>query len=155
MSTKAFPGETPLSDLIAVQAASGQPRDWARFVEAFRTSQLGVMVSGASEYPSGTFVVTEDQPMSVGLTTHAGGRPMVLAFADPAAFERRFGRQFNALMTGDDLLATALANPACAGVLVNSALAEISVVIDRATAESLARAGGGAGAKGKPWWRFW
>ena len=78
---------------------------------------------------------------------------MVLAFADPEAFARRFGRPFNGGMTGAALLAAVLANPECAGVLVNSALAEVSVAIDRPTAEALVRAGRPPAPK--PWWRFW
>lgn len=64
---------------------------------------------------------------------------MALAFADPAAFAARLGRPFNAELTGEALLATVLLNPECAGVLVNSALAEVSVVIDRGTAARLVR----------------
>jgi hypothetical protein len=64
---------------------------------------------------------------------------MVLAFADPEAFAARFGRRFNAVIAGEAVLATVMLNPNCAGVLVNSALSETSVVIDRATVESLVR----------------
>ena len=91
---------------------------------------------------SDKFVTTADRSVSVDMTLHAEGRPMALAFADPEAFAVRFGRQFNAKVVGDALLATVLFNPECAGVLVNSALAEVSVVIDRTTAESLTRTGG-------------
>ncbi len=79
---------------------------------------------------------------------------MVLAFADPKAFAVRFGRSFNAALVGEALLATALLNPECAGVLVNSALAEVSVVIDRATADAMVRPSRGQ-TDAKPWWRFW
>lgn len=51
---------------------------------------------------------------------------MALAFAGPAASAARFGRRFNAAWVGEALLATVLLNPEGAGVLVNSALAEVS-----------------------------
>jgi hypothetical protein len=47
-----------------------------------------------------------------------------------------------------------LLNLECAGVLVNSALAEGPVVIDRATADAVVQSGGGQPAA-KRWWRFW
>ena len=81
---------------------------------------------------------------------------MALAFADPAVFVRRFGRRFNAEMAGEALLATIVLNPECEGILVNSALAEISVVIDRMAAESLAHpTSGELQPKRKSWWQFW
>jgi hypothetical protein len=114
--------------------AVGVPADAAdRFVSTLpggQRRQIPLMPAG--------FVTTAEQPLSVGSTLHVGGRPMVLAFADPEAFAARFGQPFNASLAGEVLLATVLLNPDCAGVLINSALAEVSVVIDRATAESLA-----------------
>jgi len=133
-------------------AADKSPERFALFVEQFRRSELGVVAVGAP-VTAGKHVTTADAPVSVGLTQHAGGEPMVLAFADPLAFTKRFGRKFNAGMNGDALLATALLNPKCAGVLVNSALTESSVVISRAIADQL------KGTKSPPadkrWWRFW
>jgi hypothetical protein len=104
---------------------------------------LGVVAVGVAAGVAGDLVSTNERPFSVGLTTHAGGRRMALAFADPIAFSRRFGRPFNAAISGEALLATVLLNPACEGVLVNSALAEVSVVIDRATAERAVQSRGG------------
>jgi hypothetical protein len=146
--------DTPLSDLIAVHMARGSPESWGRFLDGFRKSQVGVVVVGVPAGTAGEFVSTADRPVSVGLTRPAGGPPMALAFADPEAFAARFGRTFNGALAGEALLATVLLEPTCAGVLVNSALAEVSVVIDRVTAESLVRpTGERPGAK--PWWRFW
>lgn len=131
--------KTPLSDLIAAHSARGAPETWASFLDGFRTSQVGVLALGVPVGTVGDFVSTAEQPMSVGLTTHAGCRQMALAFADPEVFAARFGRPFNAAISGEALLATVLLNPECAGVLVNSALAQVSVVIDRAMTESLMR----------------
>jgi SseB protein N-terminal domain len=146
--------DTPLSDLIAAHIANDSPESWNQFLDGFRKSQVGVVASGVPAGAVGEFVSTVDQPLSVGITLHAGGRPMVLAFADPKAFSVRFGRSFNAALVGEALLATALLNPECAGVLVNSALAEVSVVIDRATAEAMVRPSCGQ-TDAKPWWGFW
>lgn len=57
-------------------------------------------------------------------------------------------------MTGEALLATVVQDPGCAGILVNSALAEVSLAIDRATAEILVR-GEPKPPPVKPWWRLW
>jgi hypothetical protein len=146
--------DTPLSDLIAAHIASGSPESWNHFLDGFRKSQVGVVASGVPAGTVGEFVSTADQPISVGITQHAGGKPMALAFADPNAFAVRFGQPFNAALVGEALLATALLNPECAGVLVNSALAEVSVVIDRATAGELVRLSREQ-TDAKPWWRFW
>jgi hypothetical protein len=148
------PSETPLSDLIADHFATGTHQSYARFLEQFRSSLVGIIAVGIPPGVRGDYVSTAEHPVSLGQTGHAGGRPMVLAFADPAAFERRFGRRFNAALFGEAVLAAVLLNPKCEGVLVNSALAEESVVIDRGTAEALARSGDPL-AKRKPWWRFW
>ncbi|MEK6303505.1 MAG: hypothetical protein AABO41_22590 [Acidobacteriota bacterium] len=172
--------ETPLSDLIADHIAADTPESFARFLGGFRSSVVGVIAVGVPAGAGGEYVSTAERPLSVGLTRHAGGRSMVLAFADPAAFARRFGRPFNAEIAGEALLATVLHNSACEdpaitsatrvrrllatvlhnsaceGVLVNSALAEVSVVIDRATCESLARSAAGSEQPARrPWWRFW
>lgn len=147
-------GDTPLSDLIAAHMASHSSKTWAEFLEGFRKSQVGVVAMGLPNGTTGEIVTTADLPMSVGLTKHAGGRLMALAFADPAAFAKRFGRTFNAALVGNALLATVVLNPECAGVLVNSALAEISIVIDRSTAESIVRKASQHQAA-KPWWGFW
>jgi len=154
VSDAATTGSAPLSDLIAAHVASGSSRTWIKFLEAFRTARVGVFAEGVPAGTTGDFVSTAERPITVGVTRHNDGKSRVLAFADPVAFAARFGQPFNAELVGEALLATALSNPECAGVLVNSALAERSVVIDRATAESLVRSGKQTPAP-KPWWRFW
>lgn len=145
--------DTPLSDLIAVHIASGSPENWARFLDEFRKTKVGVHAVGVPEGVS-EFTSTADQPVSVAFTAHAGGQPMVLAYADPMAFSARFGQRFNAGMVGESVLATVLLHPDCTGVLVNSALVEMSVVIDRPTVEWLLQPADDQPPT-KPWWRFW
>jgi hypothetical protein len=144
--------ETPLSDLVEAYAADNSPKLFSLFVDRFRRSELGVVALGAIGAP-GMHVSSAEAPVSVGLTTHGGGKPMVLAFADPAAFAKRFGAKFNAGINGDALLATALLNPDCAGVLVNSAITESAVVIPRAYADRLKRSE--LSQARRRWWRFW
>jgi hypothetical protein len=114
--------ETPLSDLMSDHTKLNTAETHARFVEAFRRSRLGVVAVGVPEGTTGDVVSTSQNPVAVGMTQHAAGRPMALAFADPAAFAQRFGQRFNAEMAGESLLATVLHNPGCEGVLVNSAI---------------------------------
>ena len=130
---------TPLSDMITAHSANGSSETWAQFLEGFRQAQLGVIAIGLPAGATGKHSSSAGQALSVGLTLHASGRPMALAFADPIAFAARFGQPFNATMFGNALLKTMLHNPECAGVLVNSAVAEVSVVIDRTTAETMVR----------------
>jgi hypothetical protein len=146
--------DTPLSDLIAAHNASRSSQSYAQFLDGFRKALVGVCATGMPAGTVGDFVSTADCPIKVDSTEHAGGRPMVLAFADPEAFAARFGQQINAQMVGESLLATVLLNPDCAGVLVNSALAEVSLAIERATVESLVRPASDRPAA-KPWWRIW
>jgi len=104
----------------------------------------------------GNVTSTPEHPISVGLSTDNAGHNVVLAFADPDAFVRAFGARFNATMSGEAVLQTAVHNPACYGVRVNSAKAEISILIDRQTAVSLLDAGKGAPPSSqRPWWKFW
>lgn len=153
---KGMKSETPLSDLIPVPPRTPTGNDYAAFLELFCRSQVGVMAVGAPEGTGGTVVSTDENPLALGLTDHVGGRRMVLAFADPIAFARVFGLRFNAEMRGLDVLRTALHNPDCQGVLVNSARAEASIVIERETAASLvAEREARVGSARRPWWKVW
>lgn len=142
---------TPLSDLIAVHAAARSSRTWARFLAAFRQAKLGVVAEGPQGV-AGEFTTTSERPVAVSLTEHGDGRPKVLAYADPREFAVRFGQPFNAEIGGEALLGTVLANPQCSGILVNSALDSMSVVIDRATVKTLVRSADHR--PRKRWWRF-
>jgi hypothetical protein len=86
------------------------------------------------------------------MTKHAKGRKMVLAFADPQAFAKKFGQKFNAGISGEAIFGTVALNPACDGILVNSAKDVVSIVINRKTALSAHRR---ASICTKPWWKFW
>jgi hypothetical protein len=131
--------ETSLSELIASLNADGTAQSFDRFLDAFCKSRLGVFSSGAPDDVRGDFVSSVEQPVSVA-STHDRH---LMAFADPAAFALRFGPRFNAVIGGEALLATVLLSADCPGIRVNSALAEISILIDRAAVARLAVLVGG------------
>lgn len=147
--------DTPLSDLIDL--AAGSDRQYWAFLVAFRRSGLGVKVIGAPPGTAGT-VKTTDQSLSLGNSETPDGHPVILAFADPAAFIQRFGMQFNAKISGRELMGTVLHNPDCHGILVNSAKREISILIGRDAIQRL-RSGAVPPAlepeRPKPWWKLW
>jgi hypothetical protein len=129
---------TPLSDLMCAYSADHTPERFAAFLAEFRRSTLGVRAVGAPDVP-GDHVASNQMPISVGLTRYANGKQMVLAFADPDAFAKRFGHKFNAGMKGDALLATCLHDKDCEGILVNNAITESCIAISRSVAERLKR----------------
>jgi hypothetical protein len=120
--------QTPLSDAMAVHAETGTGESYDRFVELFRTSVVGVAMDGLPvPDEQGNLVAGED--VSVRSTTHGDGRSRIAAYADPEVFLVNYGPQFNAGIAGEVLLSMAASDPDCAGVLVNSATREISLVI--------------------------
>jgi hypothetical protein len=129
--------ETPLSDLMTAFAADKTPESFARLVDLFRRSKVGVIAVGAPPGTVGDITVTDERPMSLGLTYHGDRKARILAFADPLAFVRRFGQPFNADMTGEAVMNAAMHNVECMGVLLNSAVVASSATIDRGYIASL------------------
>jgi len=65
---------------------------------------------------------------------------MILVCADPDVFRRRYPSQgFNAEMDAASLFRTALSDPACEGILVNSAASAHSFPIARCDIEEMLR----------------
>jgi hypothetical protein len=141
----------PLSTLIALRHAKSTDQTYADFLDAFLISKLGVHAVGAPPGTTGDFVSTSRHPIGLGQN-----RNFILAYADPAAFAARFGRRFNAEMWGETILDCVMHSSECEGVWVNSALAEISLIIDRPTIIPLMY-----NRKlthppvQRPWWQFW
>jgi hypothetical protein len=147
---------TPLSDAIAQVLAHDTPETYARFLDVFMQSSLGVIVTGLPPGASGAVQVKGD---GVGCAKGQtpDGRVMLLACADRAVFVTRFDRPFNAEIEAASLMNVVMTNPDCAGIMINSATSEHTIVVERAT---IARLMGPAGpaptpSKNKPWWRFW
>ena len=147
-----------LSPFISRLISSSDDATYKAFCASFLDAQVGVFATGIGADEVGVVVTSAARPLTVGLTSHADGRDRILAFADPAEFEIRYGRKFNALMLGRELGKTALLNPACAGILVNSAMSTHSIAIDR---ETLTRFAGSPVSTPMPtparraWWKFW
>jgi hypothetical protein len=120
--------DSPLSDAMAVHAETGTGESYDRFMELFRTSVVGVAMEGLP-VPDEQGNLVAAGGVSVEMSTHGDGRSRILAYADPEVFLVNFGPQFNAGLVGEVLLTMAASDPDCAGVLVNSATQEISLVI--------------------------
>ena len=143
--------ETPLSDLMASNLRWQSGRRHARAVDLLYRSRVGIVVTGSYNELNETAAAT-----SLAVTSHAGGRRMLLAFADPSAFVETFDEKFNGTIDGQKLFRVALEDPDCHGIQVNSALAEISMVVDREQIKStLSRQGSSPRISGVPWWKFW
>jgi len=145
--------ETPLSDLIDV-IETDPVGGYDPFVKEFRRSKIGVVAEGAPEGVVGTVQSTEENPLHIGGTKDPDGRRVLLAFADPPAFIKKFGQVFNAEMSGESLFHAVLATPDCAGIRVNSAKREVSMILSREDIQELT---GTPAAKTSraPWWKFW
>ena len=146
---------TPLSDLMDIHFKSETQDTFADFLQAFRTAVVGVIALGIPQGTMGDVTSMPEAPISVASSTDTNGHRVVLAFADPGAFVQTFGARFNATMPGEDVLKTVGHNPACYGVRVNSAKAEIAILIDRQTVVSFLNAGKTSPTStGRPWWKF-
>jgi hypothetical protein len=126
--------ETPLSDVMSEHAETRTPESYERFLRLLRASTVGIVATGALAHDEQGYFADGD--LGAGRTTHGDGRPRVLAYADPEAALRNFGPRFNAGVSGEVLLQMAATDPNCEGVLVNSALSEISLVVSKPTARA-------------------
>jgi len=127
--------QTPLSDVMAAHAESGTQDSYDRFVALFRESVVGVAIEGMPE-PDEQGNLVSDGDLSAHMTTHGDGLSRLVAYADPEAFLVNYGPQFNAGLLGEVLLGMAASDPDCAGVLVNSATQEISLVIAKPVSQN-------------------
>jgi hypothetical protein len=119
-------------------AETRTPESYERFLASFRGSTVGFVAVGTPASDSRDRFVA-DGGLGAGRTTHGDGRPRILAYADPEVALRNFGPRFNAGLSGEVLLQMAANDSDCDGILVNSATSEISLVIDKPTAQSLLR----------------
>ncbi len=124
-----------MSDLMAEHADKNSAESYAQFLTLFRDSVVGVVGIGTVTHDAQGRPAT-GPGFSVGRTTHGDGQPRILAFADPETAAQAPGSQCNAGVPGQVLLKMAADNPACDGILVNSATRPISLVISKKTAQS-------------------
>lgn len=132
---------TPVSDAIAALVEREDEAAFAHFVQVFLSEESGVIAMGVREGVKGQ-ISGRDAAISLGATGHPDGNERILAFADPFVFAARFGQPFNALMDGRQILEVALSKPEGHGVLVNSALEEVSIPIGREYIAELVRGTG-------------
>ncbi|MFN8498681.1 MAG: tetratricopeptide repeat protein [Anaerolineae bacterium] len=148
--------ETPLSDLMSDWIASQTQDSFARFLDAFQHARVGVVAYGIPQGTMGEVTSTAEHPVSLASTIDPDGHPRILAFADPPAFARNYGAKFNAEMSGTAVLEAILLNPCCCGLQVNSATAEMSILVDRDTVASLlGRKPSLRTSSRQPWWKVW
>jgi hypothetical protein len=134
--TVAAMSDTPLSDVMGEHAATRSPESYEQFLALFRAATVGIVASGTPVLDSsGRLVAGSD--FGAGSTTHGDGKARILTFADPEAALRNFGPRFTAGVPGAVVLQMAATDPDCHGILVNSATAELSLVISTSTAQSL------------------
>jgi hypothetical protein len=126
--------DTPLSDTMTAHVESRSPESFDRFLHRFRDSVIGVVAVGtAGQDAHGNPVA--DGNLSVGNTTHGDGKSRILCFADPDVAARVPGTPMNAGIAGHVLLRMAADDPRSAGILVNCATSQVSLVISRAAAQ--------------------
>ncbi|MET7808866.1 hypothetical protein [Micromonospora chersina] len=143
--------ETPLSDVMSEHAETKTTESYERFLRLFRASTVGIVATGVPAHDAHGYVA--DGNLGAGRTTHGDGLPRVLAYADPEAALRNFGPRFNAGLSGEVLLQMAATDPDCEGVLVNSAICEISLVVSKSTAQSLLTPTGTEAPGPRRWWK--
>lgn len=146
--------ETILSDLMLTYLREGDQESYRLFLDKFQQASVGVFAEGAPKGTIGEFTSSADHPISVRQTMDQQGRKVVLVYADPPIFARNYGAKFNAEMSGHSIFETVLINPDCFGIWVNCATAEVSVIIDRETVESMLDPDKASSAS-RPWWKFW
>ena len=126
--------DTPLSEIMAELDDAWTPEGYERFLTLFRDSVVGIIATGpASQDGEGRTIAGPN--LTARCTTRDDRRRRVLAYADPEASLRNFGPRFNAGISGRVVLQMAATDADCAGVLVNSAISEIFLIIDRSTAQ--------------------
>jgi hypothetical protein len=146
---------TPLSNVITRYVANPRERFFEEFVDAFMEASVGVVAIGLPPGPHTAYIVGKNEKIGLGNHVLPDGRKTVLAFADPVAFQQRYGGPMNAMMVGAVIMNVALANPTCQGICINSAASEHRVVIGRSTIESRLGLFPTNPATDRPWWKFW
>lgn len=134
---------TPLSDCISRYVDQGTSENYAKFIEVFLCSNLGVIVTGVPPGNVGQYVASKNE-LAVAMSNTPDGKKMVLACADRAVFVRRFSKLFNAEVGAPALLKIAWSNPECEGIMLNSAASEHRILIVRKEISELIAASTGS-----------
>lgn len=145
----------PLSKLLHEYIHTGEVILYEDFLNAFVEASVGVLVIHAQA----------GNAPGLGSSVDPKGRRVLLVFADPDAFQLKYGARFNAEVNGASVLQTLMADPDCHGIQINSAQAETSLIIERVDAEKLLQSSTAKDAQTslkvttaklqKRWWQIW
>lgn len=121
----------PLSNLISAFLHAKTDENWQAFMNELLRARVGVVAHGVPPGIRGQYQATGGE-LSLAEGVAPNGERFLLACADFPAFRKRYPSQpFNAEIDVVSLFRTVAANPACAGVLLNSAASEHSVPLYR------------------------
>lgn len=130
------PTKPLLSDLMSQSRLTRDAKIYRRFVEMFMCSNVGVRVSGG-EQVGNHLTSTGDNPLQFATTNTGDGRNRILVCADPPLYAVRYGRDFNLILEGDQILKTVSSISELDGVFVNSAISNTGTIISRQTIMSV------------------
>lgn len=142
---------TPISDAIESLANAWNSEKCEEFFRLVDSATIGIRAVDVPPELVGRTISHSPPGITLGSTSH-GGRSRVLAFADPKEYTEKFGGQCNGEMSGSELFRVVLHNPHCGGVLLNSALREVSFPLEREDIERFVQT---ENSKRKSWWRKW
>lgn len=106
---------------------------------------MGIIAFGIPKGTTGEFVSTAEHPVTIATGHLPTGEETIFGYADPPAFEKKYGRKHNAIVTGEVLISILRVNPNAIGIRLNSALTETSIFFRRQDVD----------VDQKPWWKFW
>ena len=150
--------QNSLSALIEALQAQPSRERFQHLLAAFSHSSVGIMALSVPKEQFGKTFKTEGEEVSLASSQHGDGKSRVLAFADPKEFIANFCQKFNAEMKGEEVFKVVLHNPACGGILLNSASSPISIPIEREDIQRFLQprqAGGAASERKAAWWKLW
>ncbi len=120
-----------LSDLIDSLHESWTAERFNMLLAKLKASSVGIIAINVPDHYLGKTVRTASEGVTLASTRHGDGKSRILAFAEPRDFVAKFGPKCNGEMLGAEVIKVVLHNPDCAGILLNSAKSEISIVIER------------------------
>jgi len=126
---KTEPPRRELNPATPVSTAMAEA-SYEDFLRVYANSQVATVVSGGVE-EGGQLRSTQEAPITLPQAVAPDGTRVILTFADPWAYAEHFGMPFNWLLPGSDMLRVIQRDPSLPAILVNSALAEDSMLIPR------------------------
>ncbi len=147
---------TPISDAIESLSSNWTSTKYDDFLRLLAGAGVGVCAVGVPPELVGRTINHTPPGVTLGSTSH-GGKSRILAYADPKEFIRKFGGQCNGEMPGSELFRVVLHNPDCGGILLNSALKEISFPVEREDIERFVATSSKPKQESQKhaWWRRW